>query len=153
MLCWNVYCGDFNSGEFEVYNIFRHWAFYDACVKAKKKFKEDRAGFEKEIKSNLMYYFWSKCEWEIILDHWPSGEFYDLRSKSTIGELTEKGIIQEKQDHWRCKPETEVTIRVFPRNNRFKEKKIDVYQQVENNWDIFIDYLWNNRKELKVRKL
>lgn len=28
--------------------------------------------------------------------------------------------------------------------------KIDVKDQVMNNWDIFIDYCWNNREELLV---
>ena len=153
MLCWNVYCGDFNGGEIKVYNLFNHWAFYNACVKAKKKFKEDYAGFEKEIRSNLMYYFWSKCEWEIILDHWPSGEFYDMRSETTVGELTDKGIVRLGERSWQPKPEVEVSVRVFPKNNRFKQLKIDVYQQVMNNWDIFINYLWENRKELKERKV
>lgn len=47
-----------------------------------------------------MYYFWSKCEWEIILSD-------------------------------------------FPPSKKFQEKKVDVYEQVMLNWDIFINYVWN----------
>lgn len=32
---------------------------------------------------------------------------------------------------------------------RFKDKKIDVYDQIQMNWDVFADYVWTN---LPVRK-
>ena len=41
------------------------------CRKAAKKYAKDREGFERAARRSLMYYFWSKCEWEIIIDHWP----------------------------------------------------------------------------------
>ena len=50
MLCWKVYVGNFNTGEIEKYNIFDHVSFYNDCVKAKKKFKDDRDGFEDEVR-------------------------------------------------------------------------------------------------------
>ena len=30
--------------------------------------------FLNEVRSELMYYFWSKCEWEIVITDWPSGK-------------------------------------------------------------------------------
>lgn len=107
MLTWNVIYGNFNSREIEIYNIFRHWAFKQDCVKAAKKFMDNKESFADEVRKSLMYYFWSKCEWEVIVQHWPN-------------------------------------------NERFHDKKIDVYSQVMMNWDIFIDYLWEHRKELKI---
>ena len=53
-----------------------------------------------------MYYYWSKCEWEIILSAWPS-----------------------RKD--------------------FNEEKIDVFDQINLNWDRFADYVWENRKDIK----
>ncbi len=151
MLCWNVYYGDFNSREIVTYNIFNHWAFYRDCVKAKKKYKDDKDGFAEEIRKSLMYFFWSKCEWEIVLTHWPSGELYELRTDTTIRDLMD-GVIQIKNDRILAYPDRKVELRVFPKDNKKEERKIDVYDQVMNNWDVFIDYLWNNRKELKARK-
>lgn len=150
MLQWNVYRGDCNSGEIIVYNIFNHWSFYEACVKAKKKYNEDREGFEKEIRSCLMYYFWSKCEHEVVLEHWPSGEMYGLRKTFTKKEMC--CDLKYPEDKLFCDSERAYEVHVFPEKNRYKKKKIDIYDQVMNNWDVFIDYLWNNRKELKVRK-
>lgn len=52
-----------------------------------------------------MYYFWSKCEWEVLVTPW-----------------------------------------ISPRES--EKKKIDVCWQIMNNWDVFVDYTWANRKKL-----
>jgi hypothetical protein len=54
---------------------------------------------------NPMYYFWSKCEWEVLVTPW-----------------------------------------ISPRES--EKKKIDVCWQIMNNWDVFVDYTWANRKKL-----
>lgn len=101
---WNVIVGDFNSKEIETYNIFDHWRFKEDCDKNWKRHKKDRAAFEDALKTDMMYYFWSKSEWEVIIQHWPPSE-------------------------------------------RYKDKKIDVYEQVRLNWDIFVDYVWKSYSE------
>lgn len=108
MLTWKVYCGDFNAGRIDEHNIFDHAGFYDDCVKAARKHKDDRSSFEDEIKRSLRYYYWSKCEWEIILSGWPPSD-------------------------------------------RFRAVKIDVFDQIMLNWPVFINWLWENRKELKKK--
>ena len=55
--------------------------------------------------SEVMYYFWAKCEWEVLITPWVGG----------------KGV---------------------------EDKKVDVCWQIMNNWDVFVDYVWNNRKKL-----
>ena len=157
MLCWNVYIGDFNKREIVVYNIFDNWSFYDACLKAKRKFKDDKEGFAKEVKSWLSYLFCAKCEWEIILDHWPNGEWSELRQKMTVQQMVDMYKAAGKNvETWRISNnvlDKDVNLLCFPDWYRYHDKKIDVYDQVINNWDIFIDYLWDHRKELKVRKI
>ena len=155
MLCWNVYYGDFNGKEIKVYNIFNHYGFYHDCVKAKKKYKDDKEGFAKEVKGSLHYFFWSKSEWEVIMTHWPSGEYYEMRQDLTIGKLREAmnnvGIDYDVHLRPWAKDDNNITIHVFPNPERFHDRKIDVCEQVMNNWDIFIDWLWEHRKELKAR--
>ena len=74
MLEWNVYIGGFNSGMIEVYNVFTPGGFFFYCRKAAIKYAKDREGFERAVRRSLMYHFWSKCEWEIIIDHWPHSD-------------------------------------------------------------------------------
>ena len=106
MLTWNVYYNNFNSKTIEFFNIFKHSYFVNDCV-YNLKHNKDKDSFAKQLKKDLMYYFWSRAEWEIILSDWPP-------------------------------------------SNTFREKKIDVFDQVMLNWDIFVDYIWNNKRELMV---
>jgi hypothetical protein len=46
------------------------------------------------------------------------------------------------------KCEWEVIVSEFPPGSRIPELKIDVYYQLQLNFEQFIDYLWNNREEL-----
>lgn len=71
MLKWCVLIGDWNSGKIEEFNIFHHYSFLESCKENYKKNKYNREAFEKELRSDLMYYYWSKTEWEVIVSHWP----------------------------------------------------------------------------------
>jgi hypothetical protein len=106
MLEWNVFCENFNRKSIEVYNVFNHYGFLKDCIEISQKLSDDEENFKDQIKRSLMYFFWSKCEWEIILSDWPPSK-------------------------------------------KFNDKKVSVYDQIMLNWDIFIDYIWNNRLELK----
>ena len=113
MLEWNVFISNFNSGKIETHNIFNHYGIKEDFQKIVKKYIKtlkddgtfDKKAFADEIRRPLMYYYWSKCEWEIIIDHWPH-----------------------------C--------------DRFREEKVDVYDQISLNWNVFVDYVWDHREEL-----
>ena len=47
----------------------------------------------------------------------------------------------------RC--EWEIILSSWPPRKDFKEEKIDVYNQIMINWDIFSEYIWNNRELIK----
>ena len=104
---WNVFYHDFNKQKIVVFNIFEHWRFNDDVKKSLKKF-DNKEEFAERLKRDLLYYFWSKCEYEIVITSWCGG-----------------------------------------RNT--KDIKIDVYDQVMNNWDIFVDYVWSNKKQQRKK--
>lgn len=103
-LTWNVIYHDRNRHRITTFNIFNHYYFRADLKKDTKKCitKEE---FAEKLRSALMYYFWSKYEWEITIGPWPSRD-----STEPIKE--------------------------------------DVYWQVMNNWDVFLEYVWNERKKL-----
>lgn len=68
---WNVFYESFNDKKIKYFNIFDNTALLNYTIKAAKKFKDDRAAFEKEIEGWLSYYYWSKCEWEVVITSWP----------------------------------------------------------------------------------
>ena len=106
-LTWNVYRYNFNSKRIETTNIFNHWRF-EEDVKSDLCRRLTKGSFEERLRRNLMYYFWSKCEHEIIVSSWPYTE--DAAAK------------------------------------------IDVYQQVMMNWNIFLEYTWSFRKEVRSER-
>lgn len=109
---WIVFIKNTNSRRIELFNIFDHASFREDCNQIFRRIKhfdnEEFLMFEEYIESIIKYYFWCKCEWEIMLS---------------------------------C----------FPHYEKFKDRKIDVYEQVMVNWDHFIDYLWRWLQESEAK--
>ena len=106
MIKWNVYYYNINLKKMKVFNIFEHYGFREDIINATKQY-DNKEEFLKYLKSSLMYYFWWKAEFEILLSPWLSSV-----------------------DDDEC-------------------LKIDIYDQVVNNWHIFSEYVWDNRNNLK----
>jgi len=66
---WNVYNYNTNRREMEVFDIFKHRRF-SVDVDENLKKCTDKADFAEKLKSDLMYYFWSKSEYEIFVSSW-----------------------------------------------------------------------------------
>lgn len=105
---WVVYIDNINTKSIETFDVFEHHRFAEDVRKAYKRHKDDFDAFAEDVKMYLAYYFWSKCEWEVIVSAWPP-------------------------------------------TNRISQRKIDVYEQVRNNWDVFIEYVWTRCHERKRR--
>ena len=104
-LVWNVIYHNRDHHCIDTFNIFDHYSFRSDLRRDTKKCKT-KEDFAEKLRSALMYYFWSKYEWEITIGPWPSS------------------------------------------NSTTKAIKEDVYWQITNNWDVFLDYVWNERKKL-----
>ena len=61
--------------------------------------------------------------------------------------FTEK-LRKELAYYFLSKCEWEVIVSPWIGKKESCEAKIDVYNQVMLNWDIFADYVWNNKEEL-----
>lgn len=75
---WNVFIEDFNNKKISPYNVFNHISFLTNCAKAAKKAK-DKDEFAALVRRELHYYFWCKCEYEIILSCWPPHDSFPDR--------------------------------------------------------------------------
>ena len=113
MLVWNVYFEDFNRNEIIVRNVFElSSTFIENCQKNYKKNKDNKEVFLEELKHHLMYSYWSKCEYEVIISAWPPS----------------------------------------PPHKKPCEIKVDIYDQVMLNWNLFSEYVWENREAFKVKR-
>ncbi len=127
-LRWFVYHHDFNGKEIKPFNIFNHGRFREDVEKNLKKC-ESKEEFAKKLKSSLMYYFWSKAEYEIVITSWAP--------HITMSELDRLNAEREEtKEKYNREP-----YRLYV--NPDVGEKIDVHDQVMLNWDIFVDYCWS----------
>lgn len=104
-LKWNVIYHSMNRDEITFFNVFDH-SYFAASVATILSTVENKEELADNIIPDLQYYFWSKCEYEVIVSPWP------LRDKP--------------------------------------KEKIDVFTQVINNWDAFIDYIWSKKETIHL---
>lgn len=126
-MVWNVYASRLNSEEIEIYNIFDHGGFADGVKKLIKK-KLPKEEFEEQLRRELSYYFWGRCQWEIVMAEFPAR----IKQEAIEKMLEEREDYKKKYGH-------------YPYSSHAKivgVKKIDVYEQVCLNWKHFVDYVW-----------
>lgn len=127
-LTWNVFIEDCNKKRIVVYNILNRVIVEEIINRTLGINDKDK--FAEEVKSVMMYYYWARSEWEIVITDWPP--------HITNEELNKLNLEQEQ--HYQQSGS-------YAYSNIFSPavgKKVDVYDQVNLNWNVFIDYLWNN---------
>lgn len=77
------------------------------------------------------------------------GGFYDDVQKS-LKKFKDKNEFAEqlRRDlsyYFRFKSEYEIIISPWCGGRDTKDIKVDIYTQVMNNWDLFLDYVWNSK--------
>ena len=74
-MTWNVFTFDFNTKKLNIYNVLSHTLFVESVEKRAKELYGDNlpdyTKFKEYVRLELQYYFWSKCEYEVILSAWP----------------------------------------------------------------------------------
>lgn len=69
---WNVFYYNINSRKITTYNIFKHGGF-SKMVEKHFAYSETKEEFSEELKRSLMYFFWSKSEYEVVISPWCGG--------------------------------------------------------------------------------
>lgn len=71
-----AYYKDFNTGEMRQVDVLE--VVFEELLTTKGKVKKqirdkivDREQLYHLVKTNLMYHYWSRCEWEFIITDWP----------------------------------------------------------------------------------
>lgn len=66
---WNVYYHDSNAKKIIEWNIFKHGSFRKETYDLLKS-DLNKEEFIEQLKRSLMYYFWSKSEYEVLILPW-----------------------------------------------------------------------------------
>ena len=127
-MIWNVYKRDLSNDKIEVFNIFNHPRFYKDVVDLKKK-KLPFEEFERKLHSHLFYYFWAKYEMETVITTWPP--YLDGKELERVNGEDNKFFNEHGKHYHRHSV------------NLVSGMKISIYDQIELNWDKFVDYVYN----------
>lgn len=118
-LSWFVFRHDININSIEKYDIFTHKRFAEEVKQALKQ-NMDYDEFSQKLKSISMYYFWCKCEYEIVITSFPP-----YINTDEIGR-----IIAHKNSK-----RLDVSLDCA--------EKIDIFYQLQMNWEQFVNYVWS----------
>lgn len=144
---WIVYNFNINAQKIETYDIFKHWSFCEYAKKAAKKLKT-KEEFVEQLRRELMYFFWSKAEHELIVEITEDNRIF---LNPWVGckepEKVRIDVTDDTDFDWKGFAEKHTARQIYG-----NEAKIDVFDQVEYRWKEFVDYCWNNKKELLKMK-
>ena len=134
---WNVYYHNFNVNRIEPYNLLGRSGFSKYVAECKKRCKTVKE-FADKLRSELMYHFWSKCEWEVIL----TKENGRIIMKPWVGCRGEISLdVTDMDDFDWVGFYGKMAKKYIVRDNSIK---IDVYDQVMFRFSAFIDYCWSH---------
>lgn len=137
---WYVYRYDLNKNEIKKFNLFNHWKSEEDTKKNLKKYK-NKEEFSEQLRKDVMYYFWSKSEYELIITLTEDGRV--LLSPWCGCRNPEEATIDVTDDSsfdWRGFAEKHIALQIFK-----NEAKIDIYEQLMYVWDEFVDYVWDRK--------
>jgi hypothetical protein len=136
MLTWKVKRFDCNRQEIVDYDILR---YREDFIRRLKKISNNREEFSERLRSQMMYYYWSKSEHEllisikvdkVILSPWCGCRDPEKASIQVYDEAFDWLIFANYHlgRQWYC-----------------NKAKIDIYDQLSWKWDELVDYCWYTR--------
>ena len=70
MLKYNVWIYNINRQKMKVFNVFEHYGFLRGIKNILLEKNSSIKDFSEQLKTEAMYYFWAKAEWEIVIQPW-----------------------------------------------------------------------------------
>ena len=138
-LSWKVKIFDCNAQKIKDYDILK--GHYKDFVKKLKKKCTTKEEFSEAMNREMMWMFWARAEWELILELDEDGHIW---LEPWVGcrepEAVRIDITENTDFDWQGFSKKQII-------NYQNCAKIDVYDQLKYRWDDFIAYLWTTRQK------
>lgn len=139
-LTWKVKNYNCNADKIVDYDVLKYREDFIKKLKKKYPTKEE---FAEAMKREMMYYFWSKAEYELIIEVAKDGHIWlspwcGCRDPEKVKICVTDG---ESFD-WRGFANEHIGKQIYK-----NEAKIDIFDQLQWRWDEFIDYCWYTRQK------
>ena len=130
-----------NAKQFQPYDVLRYKEEFIKKLKKKVVSKEE---FADKMKTEMMYHFWSRCEWEVVLSNCDS----KIIMSPWVGpEDITLDVTNQEDFNW--------VDFFYKQAEHYINKdriKIDVWDQINYKFDEFIDYCWNFHHKWQRKK-
>ena len=138
-LSWYVFNEE--NGKIVPVDIFQYnWVFLVDLVNIKKKYKDDFIKFADKVRAALQHEYWARSQYETVITSLPP----------YIDEEELNDLVKEREEHSKKYPGS----KLYHQNVSLTVgHKIDIYSQIMLNWDVFIKYLWDNKRLITPKKL
>ena len=137
-LSWLVTYYDCNANKIKHYDILKYREEFIKKLKKKCNTKEE---FSEKMRREMMYYFWSKAEWELIIEIDNDNRIW---LNPWVGCREPENVridVTDREDFdWKNFAKEHIGKQIYK-----NEAKIDVFDQLEYKWTEFIDYCWYTR--------
>ena len=134
-LSWNVKYFNSNAQRIETYDILKYREDYIKRLKKESKTKE---AFAHDLKSEMMYRFWSRAEWELIIEIDDDNRIWLIPWVGCSDpDKVKIDVTDDTSFEWRNFAEQHIKKQIY--KNR---AKVDIYNQLEYKWNEFVTYCW-----------
>ena len=135
----NFLTADANIADYDILK------YRENDIKKMKKKCKTKEEFAAALMSEMRHIYWSRCEYELIIEItddqrillkpwvWPDNTVLDVTDDTSFD--------------WRGFAEHHIGRQIYK-----NEAKIDVFKQLQWQWDEFVDYCWNYRHKWQRKK-
>lgn len=142
---WWVYIDNSNSRKIEKFNVLKHRA---EDIKKMKKKSETKEDFAEKLKSYLMWQYWSRAEYELVIYVVDNRVYLKPWCGCSDDNLRRIDVTEDTMLNWQKFAGHHID------KQSYKEvAKIDIWDQINFRWEEFVDYCWTYRhKYERVKK-
>lgn len=135
---WLVMHYDCNRNRIYQYDVLK---YRENDIKKLKKKYDNKEDFAEALSREMHYYYWSKAEWELIIEltdnnHVWLSPWCGCRNPDDV----QIDVTAREDFDW-----VEFAKKYIQYGNDAKITKIDVWDQLEFNFDDFVTYCWEYR--------
>lgn len=144
-MSWLVKNFDFNAQVIKDYDVLR---CYEDNIKKLKKKCTTKEEFAEALKREIMYQYWSRAEYELIISIDENG--YVWLSPWVGCRNPENARIDVTNDgtfDWKGFAELHICRQIYK-----NEAKVDIYDQLQWVWSDFVTYCWDYHHKWQRRK-
>ena len=144
-LSWKVknYC--INSNKIWDYDVLE---YRESQIKALKKQCITKEEFARELRKELFWQYWGRCEYEVIIEVDDNNRIWLRPWVGCVDpESVKIDVTNDESFDWKSFAAKYIGERIYQ-----SYAKIDVWNQLEFMWNEFIDYVWNYRHKYQRTK-